>query len=488
MPKSKFSNTPATPAIVWFRNDLRLADNAALRAACSTGDSVICAFILDEEEAGAWLRGGASRWWLHESLASLARSLKDKGSRLVLRRGTSTQELAVLAEQTSATTIHCTRRYEPWAIQQEQDCKAALEKRGIALKRYGGALLVEPENIATKSGEPYKVYTPFWRALSQNYDASRPDLPPRDIPAPSRWPRSEALGDWNLQPTKPDWAKAFPDHWRPGEAGAHDRFAMFLDQAANGYTADRNRPDLVGTSRLSPHLAHGEISPRLIWYRVKSLMGERTSRSDGLQTFLKELVWREFSYHLLFHFPHFPDMPFREEFADFPWRDDAKALKDWQLGLTGYPIVDAGMRELWTTGWMHNRVRMIVASFLIKDLLIPWQAGERWFWDTLVDADLASNAAGWQWVAGSGADAAPYFRIFNPITQGEKFDPHGTYVRRWVPEIGKLPNALVHRPFEADEHTLSEAGIRLGDTYPAPIVDHATARKEALKAYEGIKR
>jgi deoxyribodipyrimidine photo-lyase len=488
MSKTTAADSSSAPSILWFRNDLRLADNPALRAACAAGGSVIPVFILDDEAAGSWQPGGAGRWWLHESLTALARTLKEKSSRLVLRRGEAAEQLSRIAAQAGAASVHCTRRYEPWAIAQEASCKSHLEAKGITLKRYGGVLLLEPEKIATKSGDPYKVYTPFWRALCATYTPSRPQKAPDEIPAPSKWPKSEKLSDWNLQPAKPNWAKAFPKHWTPGEAGALTRLETFIDEAADDYTRDRNRPDLAGTSRLSPHMAHGEISPRLIWYSTRSAQGRRGRHSDGLETFLKELVWREFASHLLFHFPHFPEKPFREEFQRFPWQRDQTALRAWQRGMTGYPIVDAGMRELWTTGWMHNRVRMIVASFLVKDLLIPWQDGERWFWDTLVDADLANNAAGWQWVAGSGADAAPYFRIFNPIMQGEKFDPDGAYVRQWLPELAELPPDVAQRPFEADSATLQRAGVRLGETYPKPIVDHAAARKAALSAYREIRR
>lgn len=488
MSKSASQRASSAAVIIWFRNDLRLADHAAMRAACATGQAVVPVFILDHEAAGAWRLGGASRWWLHESLCALGKSLEERGSRLILLSGSAAERLVAIAKETGADTVYCTRRYEPWAIAQEQACRARLEKENIALKRFGGALLVEPEAIATKSGEPYKVYTPFWRALSASFAAARPEKAPDAIVAPSNWPKSETLPDWALQPTRPNWAKEFPEYWRPGEAGALERLSAFLDEAAGDYDVSRNRPDLQGTSRLSPHLAHGEISPRLIWYRVKTIQAERINGGAGLETFIKELVWREFSYHLLFHFPQFPEKPFREEFASFPWRTDDEGLKAWWHGMTGYPIVDAGMRELWSTGWMHNRVRMIVASFLVKDLLIPWQAGERWFWDTLVDADLANNSASWQWVAGSGADAAPYFRIFNPVTQGEKFDPHGCYVRRWVPEIAGLPDKLLHRPSDAGDEVLRKAGVRLGKTYPRAIVDHAQARKIALQGYDTIKR
>lgn len=480
-------SSPGAPAIMWFRNDLRLGDNAALRAACVAGNAVVPVFIRDQEAAGQWAPGAASRWWLHHSLDALHASLVKRSNRLLLCSGTAAEQLVRIAKEVGAATVYCTRRYEPWAIRQEQDCRLLLEKEGVALKRYGGGLLAEPEAIQTKSAQPYKVYTPFWRALTQLCQPTRPDQVPDAVRAPKKWPESAELSDLALQPTRPNWAKAFTDHWRPGEAGALQRLSQFIDEAAGDYTENRNRPDLPGTSRLSPHLALGEISPRLIWYRVRAAQGENANAGGGLETFLKELAWREFSNHLLFHFPSFPEQPFRNEFAGFPWRKNEAALKAWQQGLTGYPIVDAGMRELWATGWMHNRVRMIAASFLIKDLLIPWQDGEQWFWDTLVDADLGNNAAGWQWVAGSGADAAPYFRIFNPLTQGEKFDPTGQYVRRWIPEIARLPDRILHRPFEADEETLRQAGVRLGETYPRPIVDHAEARRTALQAFATLK-
>ncbi|MCC0006940.1 MAG: deoxyribodipyrimidine photo-lyase [Hyphomicrobiaceae bacterium] len=488
MPRSRQSTNPgACAAIMWFRSDLRLADNAALRAAINAGGRVIPVYVFDDDAAGVWSPGAASRWWLHESLSSLASDIAQRGSRLILRRGAAHQELAGLAAACNATTVYCTRRYEPWAIAQEASVRAQLEKNGIVLKRFGGGLLVEPEQIATKQGEPYKVYTPFWRALSQSYTAARPDPAPKDWLAPATWPTSDQLAEWRLQPSRPNWAHEFSSHWSPGEAGALQRLETFVASAADSYAKDRDRPDLQGTSRLSPHLAHGEISPRLIWYRARAAQGARGSDFGGLETFLKELVWREFSRHLLFHAPNLPEQPFRQEFASFPWQQDDAALKAWRSGRTGYPIVDAGMRELWSTGWMHNRVRMIVASFLIKDLMIPWQDGERWFWDTLVDADLASNAASWQWVAGSGADAAPYFRIFNPVTQGEKFDPNGDYVRRWVPEVANLPDSFLQKPFCADAATLREAGVRLGETYVRPIVDHASARQAALQAYQAIR-
>ncbi|MCB1526684.1 MAG: deoxyribodipyrimidine photo-lyase [Hyphomicrobiaceae bacterium] len=476
-----------SPLLLWFRNDLRLADNAALAAAAARKCPVIPVFVYDEGAQGAWSPGGASRWWLHHSLSALAHALQERGSRLILRRGFAADELQKLAEETGADLVHMTRRYEPWAITQETACRSQLADAGIELKRFSGGLLVEPEAIATKAGDPYKVYTPFWRALCSSYSPARPSKAPKLLSSPKSWPQSDDLTDWGLKPINPNWASEFADFWMPGEAGADARLSAFLNDAVGAYKHARNRPDVAGTSRLSPHLAHGEISPRLVWWRIQSARAAHPEREPGLETFAKELVWREFSYHLLFHFPDLPSKPFREEFAEFTWNNDAKSTGAWQRGMTGYPIVDAGMRELWATGWMHNRVRMIVASFLIKDLLIDWRHGENWFWDTLVDADLANNSASWQWVAGSGADAAPYFRIFNPVTQGEKFDPEGAYVRRWIPEIAKLPNKYLHKPFDADEQTLANACVSLGDTYPRPIVNHAQARKVALSRFDDIK-
>lgn len=476
------------PVILWFRDDLRLTDHRALKAALESRAPVIPVFILDDGAAGNWSPGSASRWWLAHSLDCLRKSLEQCGVNLILRRGSTRELLATLVEETNASTIYFTRCYEPWAVALEHDLKAMFDTRSVSLKRYGGRLLREPEDLRTKTGDVYKVYTPFWRALSASY------APPPEIPAPQKIrsikndPKSEKLEHWKLLPLKPNWAVGFQDAWQPGEQGALKALEIFLSQALQTYSEDRNRPDKLGTSRLSPHLHFGEISPAQCWRATMAYCAMHKGLDKGLETFLKEIVWREFSYSLLFHWPDLPEQPFRKDFAAFPWAKDVAHLKAWQLGQTGYPIVDAGMRELWHTGYMHNRVRMIVASFLIKHLLIPWQEGEAWFWDTLLDADLANNAASWQWVAGSGADAAPYFRIFNPITQGEKFDPDGLYVRRWVPELKKLPNAVLYSPWMADKDTLKTAGVTLGKNYPKPIVDHASARQRALDAYDAVKR
>jgi deoxyribodipyrimidine photo-lyase len=331
------------------------------------------------------------------------------------------------------------------------------------------------------------VFTPFYKTCL-DLEPPKPPLPrPDKVPTPDTWPAGDALGDWGLLPSKPDWAGGMREAWEPGEAGAEARLVDFLDNTMAGYGDGRNRPDKPGTSRLSPHLHFGEISPHQCWHAVEDRLASGDGGGRGGRSFLRELVWREFSHHLLFHWPDLPAKPFRPEFGAFPWERDEEALKAWQQGRTGYPIVDAGMRELWQTGWMHNRVRMITASFLIKHLLVPWQDGEAWFWDTLVDADLANNAASWQWVAGSGADAAPYFRIFNPILQGKKFDPNGDYVRCYVPELANLDTAYLHAPWEAPAEALDQVGIKLGDTYPQPMVDHAKARQRALAAYQGIK-
>lgn len=475
------------PVVLWFRNDLRLAANFALKAALASGAPVVCCFILDDTSPGKWALGGASRWWLDKSLSALSRDIDARGGRLILRRGDTRVELPKLVSECKAAAVYFTRAYEPWAVALEDDLKVAFAVKGIAFKRYGGNLLREPEAVRTKTGDVYKVYTPFWRALSADFTPADPPPAPKVLKTCAVKLKSDPLKSWNLHPSKPDWSKGFAEDWTPGEAGAHEKLQTFLASALKTYSEDRNRPDLLGTSRLSPHLHFGEITPGQCWLAAQHAAAEMPGVDKGLETFLKEIVWREFSYTLLFYWPDLPEQPFRNEYAAFPWRNDDAQLKAWQRGQTGYPIVDAGMRELWHTGYMHNRVRMIVASFLIKHLLLPWQAGEAWFWDTLVDADLASNAASWQWVAGSGADAAPYFRIFNPVTQGEKFDKRGVYVRRWVPELKDLPDEVLHAPWTAPELTLRAAGVSLGTTYPHPIVDHAQARMRALAALSAVK-
>lgn len=472
---------------MWFRSDLRLGEHSALTAAVAARQPIVCLYILDDETAGNWRAGGASRWWLHHSLESLSKDIDAKGNLLILRNGAALDVLSDVIEETGATAVYFTRSYEPHAVDLELKLRRQCEEAGVELHRFGGSLLCEPEETTTKEDTPYKVYTPFWRALASTFQAPKCKPVPKSISAPKTFPASDALDEWKLLPTNPNWAKSFHDVWTPGETGAAQRLKAFLDDALPEYKSDRDRPDNDGTSRLSPHLHFGEISPRQIWRQAQAAGDASSSKDAGLEAFLKELVWREFSYSLLFHWPDLPSKAFRENFEEFPWARDRDLLRAWQRGETGYPIVDAGMRELWTTGYMHNRVRMIVASFLIKDLMQPWQDGQAWFWDTLVDADLANNSASWQWVAGSGADAAPYFRIFNPITQGSKFDPDGRYVRRWIPELKKLPDDNIHAPWTADAETLSSAGVVLGKTYPKPIVDHKAARQRALAAYEKIK-
>lgn len=461
------------PVIMWFRQDLRLADHPALSAATAAGP-VLPVFILDDETPGQWAWGGASRWWLHESLKALSAKVP-----LLLRRGRADEVLRALLVSTNASGLYFTRDYAPWSAALEARIKGICDSAGITCHRYGGFLLHEPEQIRNGSGQAFKVYTPFARACLARGE------PRAAKPVPKMtWARhdesSERLEAWALQPRKPDWAKGFSGVWQPGEQGAEQQLARFLDQSLRGYAEGRDRPDQAFTSRLSPHLHWGEISPHRVWQTVSHAMQAQPGflDRDG-EKFHKELLWREFSNHLLQEFPAFPDNPYRSEFSSFPWRDDAAALKAWQCGETGYPIVDAGMRELWATGYMHNRVRMIAASFLIKHLLLPWQTGEGWFWDTLVDADIANNAASWQWVAGCGADAAPYFRIFNPVLQGEKFDPDGAYVKRWLPELRDVPTDAIHKPW-----TLALPPRN----YARPIVDHGIARSRALAAFKSISK
>lgn len=469
--------------IVWFRQDMRLADNPALSAAAAAG-RVIPVYIRDDAAAGDWSMGAASRWWLHGSLASLARDLSVRGASLVLRTGRAGDVLLRLIEETGADAVYWNRCYEPAAIARDRAIKADLEQRGISIKSYNGSLLFEPWTIETKAGGPYRVFSQFWRACCGLPEPSRPEPPPVQLRALDDRIASEALDAWDLLPIKPDWAAGLRANWAPGEGAARKRLGGFVDRSVSAYRSERDRPDRTGTSRLSPHLHFGEVSPRTVWHAARSAGGT----SAGVESFLSELGWREFSYHLLYHFPGLPSENLRGEFSRFRWSEDSAALRSWTGGKTGFPIVDAGMRELWQTGWMHNRVRMIAASFLVKDLLQPWQAGARWFWDTLVDADLASNSASWQWVAGCGADAAPYFRIFNPVLQGERFDPEGAYVRRFVPELAALPARYIHRPWEAPADLLQSAGVHLGVTYPTPIVDHGEARRRALAAFAELKQ
>jgi deoxyribodipyrimidine photo-lyase len=470
------------PVVVWFRQDLRLADNPALIAAAQSGAPVVPLYILDDAGHGAWAPGGASRWWLHHALEALGGALARLGSPLVLRRGEAAAVLDAVIAETGATRVLWNRCYEPALRARDEAIKSALSARGITARSTNAALLFEPWTIATQSGQQFKVYSPFARACRA---AEAPPLPvaaPAELRAPAAAVASDALESWRLLPRAPDWAGGLRALWQPGEEGAQRRLARFLAEAVEGYKQERNRPDLEATSRLSPHLHFGEISPRQLWHAAMARSG------PGADHFASELLWREFAYHLLHHFPDLPERNWRPEFDAFPWNESHDGLAAWQRGRTGYPIVDAGMRELWQTGWMHNRVRMIAGSFLVKDLMLPWQLGEAWFWDTLVDADLANNAASWQWVAGCGADAAPYFRVFNPVLQGEKFDPEGTYVRRFVPELARLPSRFIHRPWEADAVTLRAAGVVLGGNYPQPIVDHGEARVRALAAFAKLKK
>lgn len=469
-----------------FRDDLRLSDNQALSAAVATGRQIVTAFIFDRESMAAQQRGAASLWWLHCSLAALAETLSKKGLKLVLRAGPHEEVVAQLLAETGANTVHWNRRYHPPGMECDIALKARLRESGANAESFAGHLLHEPPLLKTNSGGYFRVYTPFWKALSAVGDFGEPLPQPDKIDSFEGDIPSEDLNSWKLLPTKPDWASGMREAWTPGETGVREQIDSFLDEVIDGYADARDVPGRRTTSRLSPHLAHGEISPRQVCHAARKKA--KGKNANDIEKFIKEVAWREFSYHLLFHNPDLATVNFNNRFDRFPWADNSGHLTAWKKGLTGYPIVDAGMRELWQTGWMHNRVRMICASFLIKHLLIDWREGERWFADTLVDSDPANNPASWQWVAGSGADAAPYFRIFNPMMQGAKFDPEGAYVRQYVPEISQLPDALIHTPWEAPESVLRAAGIELGKTYPKPIVDHARARDRAMEAFNQIKK
>lgn len=459
----------------WLRHDLRLHDNPALAHAAARG-RVIPVYILDEETPGVRPLGGASRWWLHHSLAALGARIP-----LVLRRGRAEDVITALIADTGARSVVWNRCYEPWATRRDAALKTLLRDAGIDVCSFNGSLLAEPWDIRNQSGHGYKVFTPFWKQARAQI-APSPLVPPFNID----WQEAfgDALASWGLLPTSPDWARGFAPHWHPGEDGASERLNRFLRHGLPGYADGRDRPDLEGcVSRLSPHLHWGEIAIGEVWRRARAA----PAPAADIEKFLSELGWREFAHHLLYDHPDLPERNWKPAFDAYPWADNPAHLRAWQKGLTGYPLVDAGLRQLWATGWMHNRVRMVAASFLVKHLRLDWRHGEAWFWDTLLDADLANNVCGWQWVAGCGADAAPYFRIFNPTEQGRRFDPHGTYIRTWCPELSRLPDACIHAPWEAPAPVLQAAGVILGQTYPHPLVDHAAARTAALAAYAKMK-
>ena len=469
---------PQKPVIVWFRSDLRVADNPALMAAADTGAPVLPLYIVDTQAEKPL--GAASEWWLHHSLKSLSEDLDALGLDLRIVRGDPEVSLLSIAKDIGAQTVFWNRRYDGYGVAKDTAIKTRLGDEGIGAESFKGNLLREPWEIKTGSGGWYKVFTPYWRACLKDGNVGDPLPAPKDAVACHADIAGLSIADLNLLPTKPDWSAGLSARFTPGSENARAVLDDFIAGPVEDYPEDRDRPAKHGTSRLSPHLAFGEISPRQIWAACEK------SGKDCAK-FLAEIGWREFSYVLLFYNPKLGSENFKPAFDGFKWRDDPAGLKAWQDGMTGYPMVDAGMRELYATGWQHNRVRMITASFLIKHLLVHWTEGEKWFWDTLVDADPASNAAGWQWVAGSGADASPYFRIFNPFTQGEKFDPEGAYISRWIPELSKLPKKYIHRPWDAPQNVLDYAGVTLGKTYPKPIVEHKAARERALAAYKASR-
>ncbi|HBJ94078.1 MAG TPA: deoxyribodipyrimidine photolyase [Hyphomonadaceae bacterium] len=475
-------------SLVWFRDDLRLSANPALKAAADAGKPILCFYLFNENDEQPRLLGGAKRWWLDKSLRALSEKIENLGGKLFLKRNTDRSTADVLLDVCrthNVKSVFWNRRYSTSETDIDKSVKSVLSEAGHSPSSFSGSLLKEPWEVKTNSGNPYKVFTPFWNALKPDFAPKHPD----GIPDCSFFSDfdCEDLEDWALHPSKPDWSDGLGDAWIPGEDGAKACLEAFFDEGLKGYKEKRDRPDLPNTSRLSPYLSFGEISVHEIWSRtLQKISGASELESDGW-AFLRELAWRDFSYSLLFQSKDLSTENWNDKFDGFPWEKNETCLTAWQKGQTGYPIVDAGMRELWTTGWMHNRVRMIVASFLIKHLMIDWRTGEEWFWDTLVDADTANNPASWQWVAGSGADASPYFRIFNPITQGEKFDPDGVYIRKWVPELSKLPRKCLFAPWDTPRDVQKECGVLIGHDYPKPIVIHKQARQRALDAYESLK-
>jgi deoxyribodipyrimidine photo-lyase len=479
------SRKKVSSSLVWFRKDLRVKDNEALFSAVSSSDHSICLYIHIPHEEKPWKIGSASKWWLHHSLVELKKSLEKLGTTLHIRTGNSS--LSVLQELTSTYNIpriHWNRQYEPLLIQRDAHIKKVLTDNGVEVFSYSGSLLKEPWEIKNKTGNPYQVFTPFWKELSSQVR----DVTP--LPSPKKITGMPIEGGASIESLSllpsPGWDKDFYTCWNPGEAGAEKILNTFIETKLDTYKDKRDFPQLSHTSQLSPYLHFGNISARTVWHKVQTAF--KNKEITRPEPFLRQLGWRDFAHHLLFHFPHTDSKPLKAVFEKFPWGSNKKYITAWQKGVTGIPIVDAGMRELWQTGIMHNRVRMITASFLVKNLLIHWHEGAKWFWDTLLDADLANNSMGWQWVAGSGADAAPYFRIFNPITQSEKFDPEGSYIRRWVPELAGLPDRWIHKPFSCPEHILKKHNIALGKEYPLPLCDLKETRENALEAYYSLKK
>ncbi|MEJ2395309.1 MAG: deoxyribodipyrimidine photo-lyase [Candidatus Thiodiazotropha sp.] len=472
-------------ALLWFRRDLRLTDNPALQAALSECREVIPLYISAPEEEYPWPPGGASRWWLHHSLHALDHQLKSRSSRLLILAGPTLETLRSLIQQQEITHLFWNRLYEPALCERDSHIERELKQEGIDCRSFNAALLCEPRTISTRSGTPYRVFTPFWRACEKYLMATPPPhAAPDRVPSIRRKLSGLKLEALGLLP-RSGWDRGLARSWNPGELGALEKLRLFQQQGGvEHYNEQRDLPGIQGTSRLSPHLHFGEIGPRQIIHALRtSQAAASTTDSSGLASFRRQLGWREFAHHLLYHFPHTDQSPMNPKFAEFPWTPASRSvsqLRAWQQGQCGIPMVDAGMRELWQTGWMHNRVRMIVASLLTKNLGIHWREGACWFWDTLVDADLPNNSLGWQWTAGCGADAAPFYRIFNPVRQGERFDPDGAYIRRWVPELAKLPTSRLHAPWKCDEATLADAGVTLGKSYPLPIVDLHRSRKQAL--------
>lgn len=464
-----------TPSLIWFRQDLRLADNPALSAAAKAGP-VLALYVLDDSLP--WPIGGASRWWLHHSLESLAAGLKKRGVDLVLLKGKASTVVPDFVRENKIEHVFWNRLYEPAAIARDTELKTTLKNRGVSVESFNGSLLFEPWTIKNQSGNPFKVFTPFSKACLTGAPPATP-LPVPKMEGAKNNAASLTLNELKLLPTKPNWAKSFTPLWAIGEAAAEEKLHAFLEDSLAEYAKGRDRPDEDLTSRLSPHLHFGEISPRTVFYTTRHAESAAPALAKQAEKFISEILWREFSYHLLHAFPNLPQKPLNATYADFPWAKDDNLLHAWQRGQTGIPIVDAGMRQLWQTGWMHNRVRMVVASLLVKNMLHPWQDGAAWFWDCLVDADLAANSASWQWVAGCGADAAPYYRIFNPVLQGLKFDPNGDYVKKYVPELAKLPPELIHEPWK-------DAGAK-PKNYPAPVVDLKSSRTRALNAYQTLR-